>query len=143
MRALFLYSRLKGDPMALEAARRAAEVFLERRLFRRRRDGAVIKPEFLLLTWPDFYHYNILTALVAMASAGLVLDARCAEALDFMQSKQLPGGGFPNERRIFVTSAERVTRGTYADWGPVGKRAANEFVTAQALYVLRVAGRLH
>jgi hypothetical protein len=35
-----------------------------------------------------------------------------------------------------------TTRGTFAEWGPSGKRRSNEFVTAEALQILRAAGRI-
>ena len=37
-------------------------------------------------------------------------------------------------------SKEVTTRGSFADWGPSGKKATNEFVTVDALYVLKEAG---
>jgi len=142
MRALNLYGRERGDPGALAAARRAAEVFLKRRLFRRQSDGEVIDRNFTLLTFPYFYHYNILFALVTMTEAGLVEDPRCAEALDLLAARQRQDGGFPLERRLFAVTDHVMTRGTFADWGPTGKRSSNPFVTVDALYVLRSAGRL-
>ena len=142
LRALSLYGRAHGDQEALDAARRAAEVFLTRRLFKRQRDGAIIHPDFTRLTYPYFYHYNILAGLAVMAEAGLIHDERCRDALDLLEAKRLPGGGFPLERRIVKTADEIVTRGSWADWGPVGSRQMNELVTAEALYVLKEAGRL-
>jgi len=141
LRVLAEYGR-RGNAAAAAAAGRAAEVFLQRRLFRRLRDGAVMDDRFLLLTYPNFYHYNILSALVIMAEAGRVRDPRCAEALDGLQSKQLPDGGFPLERRLTVTTSETRTHGTLADWGPGGKTRPNPFVTCEALYVLQEADRL-
>ena len=142
LRVLADWGRHHGDGEALAAAQRAAEVFLQRRLFRRLHDGTVIHPDFARLTYPNFYHYNILTALVILAEAGFVRDERCGEALDLLESKRRPDGGFPLERRVFQVADEVVTRGTFADWGPVGKAKTNELVTADALYALRMAGRL-
>ena len=142
MRALAYYGRLHGDREALDAAEMAAQVLLKRSLFRGLRDGRIIDPQFTALTFPYFYHYNILFALLVMAQCGFIHDPRCAEALDLLEAKRLPDGGFPLERRIFKKSDRIITRGTFADWGPVGKRKVNESVTVDALTVLRSAGRL-
>ena len=141
LRALACYGKVRGDAAALATARRAAEVLLSRRIFRRHSDGSVIHCSFTRLAYPYFYHYDLLSALVVLADAGFIGDPRCAEALDLLESKRLPDGGFPNEERTHVTSKQVVTRGTYADWGPVGKHQANEFVTLEALYALKAAGR--
>jgi len=42
-----------------------------------------------------------------------------------------------------VKQAKRIeTRGPFADWGPLHKKKGNPFVTVDALYVLREAGRI-
>lgn len=142
LRVLSWYGRERGDAAAAEAARRASEIFLARRLYRRISDGAVMHPSFVELAYPNFYHYNILSGLVIMAEGGWVRDPRCADALDLLQRKQLPDGGFPLERPLARTSTRSETNGTWADWGPAGKRRSNPFVTCEALYVLQQAGRL-
>jgi len=35
-----------------------------------------------------------------MADAGFIRDARCKDALDLLQSKRLPDGGFPQNMPI-------------------------------------------
>jgi hypothetical protein len=142
LRALALYGALRKDRRALDAASRAAEIFLSRRLFRSLRTGDIIDPDFLLLQYPHFYPYDILFGLLVMAEAGFIRDPRCGDALDLLEAKRLPDGGFPLEKRIWKTSETIVSRGTFADWGPSGSRRMNEFVTADALSVLHAAGRL-
>jgi len=142
LRALALYGNQRGDRAALEAADRAAEVFLTRRLFKKLSDGSVIDPIFTMLHYPYFYSYNILFALVVMVESGNIQDDRCREAIDLLESKRLPGGGFLLEKRVAKTTSEIITRGTFADWGPVGKRRTNPFVTIDALWILKAAGRL-
>ena len=51
---------------------RAAEVFLQRRLFRRRRDGQILAPDFIRLHYPCYWHYDILGGLHALGDAGFV-----------------------------------------------------------------------
>ncbi len=142
LRALALYGRVTGDPGSTAAARRAAEVLLERRLYKRRRDGAIIDPNFTRIVFPYYAHYSFFFALQVLAEAGFVGDERCQDALDLLESKRLPGGGFPLENRIYTVSQEKVTRGSNVDWGPAGKTRLNEFVTADALFILNRAGRL-
>jgi len=141
LRALAQYGRLTGNAAALAAARRASEVLLERRLFRRRRDGAIIRPEFTEIVYPYYAHYSFFFALKVLAEAGMACDERCRDALDLLESKRLPGGGFPLERKIFKISAATVTRGSNVGWGPAGKTRPNDFVTADALNILKMAGR--
>ncbi len=142
LRALALHARLPGDGASAEAAARAAEFFLARRLFRRRRDGAVISPAFVELHYPCYWHYDVLFGLRVLSEAGFLADSRCREALDLLESKRLPGGGFPAEHRYYqATRAMVPSRRSLVDWGGAGRRP-NLFVTAQALGVLHAAGRL-
>ncbi len=141
LRALSLVARETGRPDAEDAARRAAEIFLERHLFRRRSDGAVMRSGFLELHYPLYWHYDFLAGLVVMAEAGLVHDPRCREALDTLEAKRLRDGGWPAEKRFFRMSTPPQAGTELFDWGPASKRRTNEWVTADALYVLRAAGR--
>src|SRR5437867_2286875 len=60
-------ARDKRDSAAKDAARRAADVFLTRELFRERRTGRVMNPSFVALHYPLYYEYDILGGLKAMA----------------------------------------------------------------------------
>lgn len=140
VRALHLAGRRYGDRSALECAARAAEFFLARRLFKRLHDGRIILPEYTKIMYPIQF-YDVLFSLMVMADIGKIRDPRCADALELLASKELPGGGFPVEMKNAVTSRVLTTRGTYADWGPSGKVRMNEHVTVDALYVLKCAGR--
>jgi hypothetical protein len=160
MRALNAYAQLTGSRQSKTAVKRAAEMFLDRRLYRRKTNGKVIRPRFAKTHYPYFWQYTYLHGLKAMAEAGRIRDRRCADALDLLESKQLPDGGFPAECRFFS-----VPSGTLVDWGPTcttnrktssssfprkahsgvpkaRKGRSNEFVTAEALTVLAAAGRL-
>jgi hypothetical protein len=145
LRGLGHWSRVSGDERARRAAERAAEFLLERRLLWRKRDGALIEPE-----WGgpvDKVHYpirfyDVLSALLLMAQMGLVRDRRCQDALDLLERKRLADGTFPVEWTN-VKKADRIeTRGTYADWSTLHRKKGNPFVTVDALYVLREAGRV-
>ncbi|MBK8809408.1 MAG: hypothetical protein IPN69_01565 [Acidobacteria bacterium] len=144
LRGLAQWHRATGDARALKAAQRASEFLLDRRLLWRKRDGALIKPEWGgpvdRIHYPIRF-YDVLGVLVVMAEIGMVRDPRCKEALDLLESKRLPDGTFPVEWTNVKKADRIVSRGTYADWGTRHKRKGNPFVTVDALYVLREAGR--
>ncbi|MEW6752379.1 MAG: hypothetical protein AB1505_15550 [Candidatus Latescibacterota bacterium] len=142
LRGLIYHHRHTGSPASRAAAERAAEVFLERRLFRRRSDGQVIRPDFALLHYPCYWHYDVLFGLKVMAELGAIGDPRCQEALDLLQSKQLPDAGFPAEGKHYQVGRGPASGASLVDWGGVSRRKHNEFVTADAFGVLTAAGRM-
>jgi len=142
LRGLALHARLSGNPNSQAAAARAAEIFLKRQLFRRQSDGAIIDQDFIRLHYPCYWHYDILFALKVLAEAGFIGDPRCAAALDLLESKRLPDGGFPAEHRYYRISDKPVSNRSLVNWGGVSKKRLNEYVTVDALTVLRAAGRL-
>jgi len=85
--------------------------------------------------------YDVLSALLVMAELGMVRDGRCGDALDLLEGKRLADGTFPVEWTNVIRAERITTRGTYADWGPRHRKRGNPFVTVDALYVLRAAGR--
>jgi hypothetical protein len=141
LRALALYARQHGDLEARQAAEGAAEIFVKRRMFKRQRDGSVIAEDFVKLHYPCYWHYDILFGLKVITEAGLIADPRCADALDLLESKRLPDGGFPAEGKYYVTRDTARTGRSTVDWGVVRARQMNEFVTVDALTVLQAAGR--
>lgn len=135
------FSKTSTDKAAM-AIERAAEYFLERRLYKRKRDGSVIHDSFLKLRYPHYWHYDILIGLKVMAEAGYIHDPRCGEALDIIESKQLPGGGWRAERKHSKLVDTPTTGGSMVEWGAVSRgKVMNEFVTVEALSVLCTAGR--
>lgn len=142
LRALSSYAKTTGNREAADASKRAAEIFLQRRLFQRKRDGSIMNPQFLRLHYPCYWRYDILFALKVMAEAGFINDPRCHEALDVLMSKRLPDGGWPAEERFYSTSTNTSSGQDRVDWGGVNKKHMNEWITADALFVLKAAGRL-
>ena len=143
LRGLVWHSKLTGAGDSAAAARRAANVFLKRRLYKRESDGTVINEDFTRLHYPCYWHYDVLFGLKVMAEAGLIRDKRCEDALDLLESKRLPDGGFPAEAKYYTVSEELRSGRSLVDWGGVSKNRMNEFVTADALYVLKAAGRIN
>ena len=147
LRALNAYARATGNREAAAGAARAAEVFLSRRLFRRRRDGEVIHPSFLELSYPSYWHYDVLSGLKVLGECDLLGDPRCGEALDWLESRRLPDGGFPSTHCYYHCRNARSPTGRYAsgrsvmNWGGRRARRMNPWVTVDALAVLRRASR--
>lgn len=143
MRALALYAKHTGDTEARNASLRAAEFFLKRRLFKRATNGRLISEEFVKLHYPLYWHHDVLGALKTFAEMGLTADPRLTDALDLLESKTLPGGGWPAESRYYKKVGAKVELGSdYVDWGGASKKKANVWVTADVLTVLRQFGRL-
>jgi hypothetical protein len=142
LRALACYASASGDRQAGAAAEQAAEVFLKRQLFKRLRDGGVMDKHFIRLHYPAYWHYDILFGLSVMAEAGFISDPRCQQALDLLESKRLPSGGFPAEESFSRSTRPELSGYIPLDWGGTSQKKMNLFVTANALYVLRAAGRL-
>lgn len=141
LRGLAAHARHTGDKQAAAAAGRAAEVFLSRRLFRRLTNGQVIDKKFVQLHYPLYWHYDILFALKVLNEAGYLDDPRCAEALDLLESKRLPDGGWPAEATFYQFTEKKMSSRSPVDWGGTSKKTMNPWVTLEALAVLKAAGR--
>lgn len=142
LRALVLHAQVTGDENARHAAERCAEIFLARRLFKRLRTGNVMDKRFLLLHYPCYWHYDILLGLMVMREGGWLGDTRCADALDVLEQKQLRSGGWAAEAKFYRHTRAHISTGrSLCDWGRTSKNARNDFVTVNALAVLRAAKR--
>jgi hypothetical protein len=144
MRGLAAYGRAHKAPGVRAAVDRAAAVFLTRRLFKRRSDGRTMAPDFVALHHPHYWHYDVLGGLTAMAEIGKIRDRRCTDALDLLESKRLPDGGWPAEKRYYTVSHAAAMRSNAdsVSWGGTSRSRSNEWITVEALAVLQAAGRL-
>jgi hypothetical protein len=143
MRALAAYARARRDRGAARAVDRAAEVFLARKMLWRISNGAIMQRDFAALHYPHYWHYDVLAGLTVMAEIGKIHDPRCRAALDLLESKRLPDGGWPAEKRYYTVSPKAMTSNADSvNWGGTSQSRMNEWVTLQALAVLRAAGRL-
>jgi hypothetical protein len=142
MRALQRYGARFGDAKATRAATVASEIFLSRRLFKRKSTGAVMKTSFTELHYPLYWHYEVLLGLKVMAETGFLGDPRCNDALDLLEAKRLPDGGWPAEKRYYKTSNRVELHADWVDWSAPRRSRTNPWVTVDALAVLRRAGRL-
>ncbi len=141
LRALSLYGRTSGDNKAIVSAKKAAEIFLKRKMFKRSSDGSIIEEDFIKLHYPCYWRYDILFGLKVMAEAGFISDPRCIDALDLLESKRVTDDGFPAEGKYYHLSDKLVSGKSLVDWGGVSKTKMNEFITIDVLWVLKKAGR--
>ncbi|MCK4312042.1 MAG: hypothetical protein KAW88_04840 [Candidatus Cloacimonetes bacterium] len=143
LRGLALYGKITGNKKAKKAAERAAEIFLKRKISEIKPTKRWRKEDFIKLHYPCYWHYDILFGLKVMAEAGFIEDQRCYDALELLESKRLPDGGFPAEKRFYQVTEKKKSGYSLVDWEGASKRHMNEFVTADALYVLKESGRLN
>lgn len=143
---LIEYYRATWEPAALRAAQRTVELFLNHRLFRSTTTGDVIKPEWLKLHYPLYWHYDILQALLILArfdelaeTHHVMRDPRVHEALDLIEAKRRPDGCWHAEGYYWAPLDKRASNVDVVDWG---RRGPNEMITLNALRVLKAAGRL-
>lgn len=140
MLGLASYARANKSADATNAVNKASEVFLRRRLFKRVSDGRIIHKEFVALHYPLYWHYDFLHGLKAMAQIGRIRDPRCGEALELLEKKRLPDGGWPAEKRFYKVSPRAMqANADYVDWGGTAAKRINEWVTVDALAVLHAA----
>lgn len=90
---LLEYERAEGDVPEVTGARlRAQEYLLERRMFRRRSTGEVVRDEWTRFSYPPRWHYDVLRGLDYLRKAGADRDPRAQEAIDLVESKRQPDG---------------------------------------------------
>ncbi len=142
LRALNRYTQETGDPMAQVSMERAAEIFLKRELFRRQSDGTTICDDFVKLHYPCYWHFDVLFGLKVLGEAGLLNDSRCKPALDLLEAKRFPDGGFPAEGKYYQVTERAVSGRSQVRWGAVSTRQMNEYVTLDAFSVLVQSGRM-
>jgi hypothetical protein len=133
------YARATHDTDARAAAERAAELFLERRLFLGKRSKKVINPRWLQLHYPLYWHYDILHGLLLLSRVVGLSDPRVNKALDVLESKRRPDGTWRAGASYWKPPGRTVTGVDVVDWG---RQGPNEMITLNALRVLKRSGRL-
>jgi hypothetical protein len=89
LEGLLEYEHTKGPRAGITAARlRGQEYLVERRLFRSRSTGEIIKPEWTAISFPTRWHYDILWGLDYLRRAGVAPDQRFSEAIDLLRKKR-------------------------------------------------------
>ena len=138
MWGLHEYAAATGADWARDAALRAAEMFLAKRLFRSPRTGEVLRRAYLDLRYPPFWHYDVLQGLLVLSRLGVVRGpARRRRA---RRGRDAPrcGRALARERLLVEPPGSDGSNVEIVDWGRGGP---SEMVTLNALRVLRAAGR--
>ncbi len=130
MDGLAEYRRVHPDPRVDEAIDAALEYLLERRLYRRLSTGEPADPDYLKLSYPHHWHYDVLRALEWMAANGVEPDGRCDEALAHVRSRRTEDGRW---------LLERLYRGRVHFPVDAGVGEPSHWLTLKALRVLRWA----
>jgi hypothetical protein len=142
LRGMNAYALATGDTRVQKSVERVSEMFLSHRLFRRSSNGEVIAEVFTQFAFPPYWHFDVLTGLLGIQEVGRLADPRCKDALDLLESKQLPEGGFAAEAKYFVTNLNAASNVSPINWGPVNPKKQNDFITVRALGILKKAGRI-
>jgi hypothetical protein len=129
------YAEAIGAAWAREATDRAAELFLEHRLFRSLRTGEPVHPTWLVAHYPPFWHYDVPQALLILARAGHVRDPRAEDALDLLVGLRRPDGRWQAGGRWWRSPGSKGSNVEVVDWG----RGPSEPITLNALRVLQAA----
>lgn len=121
----------RRTPAAREAAARGAEFLLMHRMYKAdHHRGRIIKPEWIVLSFPWFYGYHILRGLWVLARLG-VRDPRMDDALAILRDKQQPDGTW---------ILENAPQGRMqADLEEKGQ--PSRWITLMALWTLKELGR--
>jgi hypothetical protein len=132
MWGLHEYAAATGAAWAREAAERTAELFLSHRIFRSLRTGDVIRPGWLELNYPPFWHYDAAQALLVLSRMGLHHDSRADEAREALAARRRRDGLWPARRTWWRPPGAKGSNVEVVDWG----ERASEMVTLNALRVL-------
>jgi hypothetical protein len=142
LRGLNQYHLRKPTNLVKQTIEKATELFLKRKLFWKLSDGKIINKKWIMLRYPSYWHYDILSVLKVLAEVGKLQDKRCDDGLDLLETKRLPEGGFPKEDKYCQSSNPEKRYFTPIDWKSVSKKKMNEWVTIDALYILKEAKRI-
>lgn len=133
------YLRATNDETVRGAVDRAAEFFLQHRLFKSCRTEAVIDPRWVKLHYPLYWHYDILQALRVLDRVGKLRDPRTREALHLVEAKRWTDGTWHAEGRYWHLGKRSEANTEVVDWGREG---SNEMITLNALRILAASGRI-
>ena len=128
LEGLLAFEQSFGASATVTDARARGEAYLlERKLLRRRSNGAIIDLAWTQLVFPPLWHYDVLRALDYLRAAGMRADARMQEAVNVVVGRRQEDGRWLLDARHKNTLYQEVA-------GAVG--APNRWVTLRARRVL-------
>ncbi|BDZ60485.1 hypothetical protein Lsed01_02210 [Demequina sediminis] len=113
---------------ASEAIDAAHEYLLARGLMRRRSTGEILDPAYQRLSFPTYWHYDVLRALDHLRDWGAEPDPRAGEAIELVRSRHTAAGPWP---------LENTHRGAVPFVMEDGDGRPSRWITLRALRVLR------
>lgn len=117
-----------SDDQVLEARLRGQEYLLERYLFRRKSTGDVIDSSWLLFSFPNWWHYDVLRGLDYLRKANINQDTRLKDAIELVISKRSSDGRWLLENEHKGRMLVEVNQG-------IGQ--PSRWITLKALRVLK------
>jgi hypothetical protein len=84
----------KVDVSVNDLIEKGMEYILSHRLYKRLSNGEPINSHMLDISFPASYQLNVVELLDLARLTGKLHDERCADALQYVQSKRLPSGGW-------------------------------------------------
>jgi hypothetical protein len=112
------------------AEAKALEFMLMHRLYKSDKTGKVVDEKMTYLTFPSHWHYRVLRGLDYMRNTKQIKDKRVEDAIELIESRRLPNGRWPVEKRIpGITFFDMEKPGSESRWN-----------TLRALRVLKARG---
>jgi hypothetical protein len=81
------------------AMARGREFFLMHRLYKSHRDGNIVDPVFVMLSFPPRWHYDVLRGLDHFQSVRAAWDDRLTDAVELLDRKQRSDGKWPVQHK--------------------------------------------
>lgn len=75
------------------------EFLLQHRMYKSDKTGEIINPNFIKLSYPPRYKYDILRAFEAFREAGISYDERMEDAFEVLRKKQRKDGTWPVQNK--------------------------------------------
>ncbi len=114
------------------AEARAIDFMLQHQMYRSDKTGEIISERFLNLTFPTYWHYNVLRGLDYVHRTAYIRDKRLGDSLSWLESRRKSNGLWPVEKRIPGESLFAMEQtGRDSRWN-----------TLKALRILKAAGRV-
>ncbi|MFZ0161221.1 MAG: hypothetical protein WAL50_19500 [Kineosporiaceae bacterium] len=96
--ALLVYQQSGGRVPVAEAMAEGRRFFLDHRLYRSHRTGAVVDPAFTRFPFPPQWHFDVLRGLEHFRAAGAPADERLSDAVDILRGARRRDGTWPVHR---------------------------------------------